>query len=69
MTESVARTHTHSSNRLKPREGAEKKTVYKAVFDNPFRIQWFCICATSFSCFLIAFPTGHLSVSIHKLQH
>ncbi|KAJ3844950.1 hypothetical protein F5878DRAFT_551452 [Lentinula raphanica] len=31
--------HTHGSNRERPIQ-AEKKIVFKAVFDNPFRINW-----------------------------
>lgn len=40
MSEKAARTHNYGSNRVKHREIGEKKTVFKSVLDNPFRIQW-----------------------------
>ncbi|KAJ7446488.1 hypothetical protein B0H11DRAFT_1824179 [Mycena galericulata] len=35
-----ARVHTHVSNRAKSRETLEKKVVFKAVLDSPFRVPW-----------------------------
>ncbi|KAJ7170044.1 hypothetical protein C8R46DRAFT_1090940 [Mycena filopes] len=37
---STARVHTHISNRAKAREPLEKKVVFKAVLDSPFRVPW-----------------------------
>lgn len=41
MTERLARTHSHASNRAKPKQNTgDRKVVYKSVLDNPFRIAW-----------------------------
>ncbi|KAI9060557.1 hypothetical protein FKP32DRAFT_1632524 [Trametes sanguinea] len=40
MSDKVARSHTGLSNRAKPRDGAERKAVFRSVVDNPFRVQW-----------------------------
>ncbi|KAJ7619190.1 hypothetical protein DFH06DRAFT_1235586 [Mycena polygramma] len=35
-----ARVHTNPSNRAKSRETLEKKVIFKAVLDSPFRVPW-----------------------------
>ncbi|KAJ7597498.1 hypothetical protein C8J56DRAFT_772768 [Mycena floridula] len=40
MSDKIARTHTHTSNRAKAKDPAERKVVFKSVIDNPFRIRW-----------------------------
>lgn len=40
MSEKNARTLSHISNRVKPRDTKDKKVAFKGVLDNPFRIQW-----------------------------
>ncbi|RPD81890.1 hypothetical protein L226DRAFT_607118 [Lentinus tigrinus ALCF2SS1-7] len=40
MSNQVARAHTSQSNRAKARSDADRKTVFKSVVDNPFRVQW-----------------------------
>jgi len=40
MSNKTARVFSQPSNRSKPRDGKEKKVVYKGVLDSPFRIQW-----------------------------
>ncbi|KAI0721391.1 hypothetical protein C8T65DRAFT_715597 [Cerioporus squamosus] len=40
MSDKVARAHTSQSNRAKARVDADRKTVFKSVVDNPFRVQW-----------------------------
>ena len=40
MSEQVARAHTSQSNRAKTRTENERKTVFKSVVENPFRVQW-----------------------------
>ncbi|KAF8807845.1 hypothetical protein BYT27DRAFT_7223627 [Phlegmacium glaucopus] len=40
MSEKTARVLTQPSNRSKPRDGKEKKVVFKGVLDSPFRVQW-----------------------------
>ena len=41
MSNKTARVLSQPSNRSKPRDGKEKKVVYKDVLDSPFRIQWY----------------------------
>ena len=41
MSEKTARILSQPSNRSKPRDGKEKKVVFKGVLDSPFRIQWY----------------------------
>ncbi|KAJ6503368.1 hypothetical protein C8R47DRAFT_1210628 [Mycena vitilis] len=36
-----ARVHTNPSNRAKSRETLEKKVVFKAILDSPFRVPWY----------------------------
>ncbi len=40
MSEKNARTLSHTSNRVKPRDTKDKKVTFKGVLDSPFRIQW-----------------------------
>ncbi|KAI0639662.1 hypothetical protein C8Q77DRAFT_1082354 [Trametes polyzona] len=40
MSEKAARAHTSISNRARARDNADRKVVFKAVADNPFRVQW-----------------------------
>jgi ribonuclease P/MRP protein subunit POP3 len=40
MSDKIARTITHPSNRAKAKDVRETKTVFKAVLDNPHRIHW-----------------------------
>lgn len=40
MADKLVRTHTNQSNRSKAKEALERKTVFRSVLDNPFRIQW-----------------------------
>ncbi|TRM66095.1 hypothetical protein BD626DRAFT_486711 [Schizophyllum amplum] len=45
MADKAVKTHTNVSNREKPqgkqrKDTQEKKTVFKSVLDNPYRIQW-----------------------------
>ncbi|RDX50474.1 hypothetical protein OH76DRAFT_1402515 [Lentinus brumalis] len=40
MSDQVARAHTSQSNRAKARVDADRKTVFKSVVDNPFKVQW-----------------------------
>lgn len=42
MTDSIVRTHTNQSNRAKAKDALERKTIFRSVLDNPFRIQWYC---------------------------
>lgn len=41
MSNKTARVLSQPSNRSKPRDGKEKKVVFKGVLDSPFRIQWY----------------------------
>jgi len=41
MSEKTARVLSQPSNRSKPRDGKEKKVVFKGVLDSPFRVQWY----------------------------
>jgi len=41
MAEKKVRILTQPSNRAKPKNGLEKKVVYKSCLDDPFRIQWY----------------------------
>ncbi|KJA28670.1 hypothetical protein HYPSUDRAFT_129067 [Hypholoma sublateritium FD-334 SS-4] len=40
MSEKNARTLSHTSNRVKPRDTKDKKVAFKGALDSPFRIQW-----------------------------
>ncbi|KIM79791.1 hypothetical protein PILCRDRAFT_822964 [Piloderma croceum F 1598] len=40
MSETIARTYTHISNRARARQDVDRKVVFKSVLDNPFRIRW-----------------------------
>jgi ribonuclease P/MRP protein subunit POP3 len=41
MSETIARTYTHVSNRARARQDVGCKVVFKSVLDNPFRIRWY----------------------------
>jgi ribonuclease P/MRP protein subunit POP3 len=41
MSETIARTYTHISNRARARQDVDRKVVFKSVLDNPFRIRWY----------------------------
>ena len=41
MSNQAARAHTSQSNRAKARSDADRKTIFKSVVDNPFRVQWY----------------------------
>jgi ribonuclease P/MRP protein subunit POP3 len=48
MSEHLAKSHTHASNRAKPLEQSDRKVVFKSVLHNPFQIRWSAaICPTS----------------------
>ncbi|KII94068.1 hypothetical protein PLICRDRAFT_36303 [Plicaturopsis crispa FD-325 SS-3] len=41
MSNQIARSYSHPTNRAKARSGElERKPVFKSVLDNPFRVQW-----------------------------
>ncbi|EIW64352.1 uncharacterized protein TRAVEDRAFT_110159 [Trametes versicolor FP-101664 SS1] len=40
MSDQTARAHTSMSNRAKARDNGERKTVFRSVVENPFRVQW-----------------------------
>lgn len=38
--EKVAKVHTQTSLRARPRDNTERKVVFKGVLDNPHRVPW-----------------------------
>ncbi|KAK7694965.1 hypothetical protein QCA50_002153 [Cerrena zonata] len=40
MSEKIARKHQNQTNRARPRNGIDKKVVYKSVLENPFCVEW-----------------------------
>ncbi|TFK56733.1 hypothetical protein OE88DRAFT_1650167 [Heliocybe sulcata] len=40
MSDQTAKVHTAVSNRAKAKQSLERKTVFKSVLDNPFRVRW-----------------------------
>ncbi|CAL1695211.1 unnamed protein product [Somion occarium] len=40
MSDRIARKHHNQTNRAQPRNGADRKVVYKSVLENPFRVSW-----------------------------
>ncbi|KZT30896.1 hypothetical protein NEOLEDRAFT_1052975 [Neolentinus lepideus HHB14362 ss-1] len=40
MSDQTAKIHTAVSNRAKAKQSLERKTVFKSVLDNPFRVRW-----------------------------
>jgi len=58
MADKIARTHTHKSNRAstKDSDNNERRTVFKSVLDNPYKIPWYvCIIRCTLHSLLMTF--------------
>lgn len=40
MSDKIVKKHQNVTNRARPRDGVDKKVVYKSVLENPFQVEW-----------------------------
>ena len=72
MTDRLVRTHTHVSNRAKPKapgrhQDVQRKVVFKSALDNPFHIAWL-VFFSELSFYITSNIVGRLSLSMFRLR-